>query len=265
MKNSDFDYSYQYLNWHNDTVESKINDVNFSKSIFATHAIYPNSHSARILEVGCGMGRLLLMLREQGYQNLTGVDIDRSQIEIAKKENLNVCLADAIDFLTAHPACYDVIYAFDVLEHIAKEKQLELLKAFHANLSDDGFIVLQTPNALSPTMGLYRYDDFTHTVIFTEKSLAFLLHNAGFHYFTFRAEKKESRKLKKIKYSHAKLYYYQFGIENPILTPNIVAVACKTQQKLDNYLSKAPIIDNNYLQPEKLLARIWRHLKAGKF
>ena len=89
MKNNEFDYSYQYMNWHSDTPESESADINHAKYMFDIHNLYPVRKSAKILEIGCGMGRQLKMLRNAGYTNLTGCDIDISQINVAKHNEKN--------------------------------------------------------------------------------------------------------------------------------------------------------------------------------
>lgn len=249
MNNKDFDYSYQYSNWHSDTEESKEKDMAWGKAIFDTHAIYPTSSGKRVLEIGCGMGRYLMMLRRLGFRRLTGIDIDASLIKIAKKEKLSVHLSDAIKFFSFYRRKYDVIYAFDVLEHVAKEKQLTLLKKMYAHLRDDGFIVIQVPNALSPTALYFRYTDFTHVVSYTKETLEFLLHNAGFHFAKVRPQHQETKAIQDLKLPWVRLYRQEYGLTNPddfILTPNIVVVAFKKKELLEAYLKKAPPINNTY-------------------
>ncbi|XP_005095939.1 EEF1A lysine methyltransferase 2 [Aplysia californica] len=41
--------------------------------------------SSRILDLGCGNGMLLLALREEGYENLVGVDYSEGAIQLAKQ------------------------------------------------------------------------------------------------------------------------------------------------------------------------------------
>ena len=99
MDNSKFNYSYQYGNWHSDTAESMQHDIDLARRLFSDHCIFPKHKDSNVLEIGCGMGRFMLMLRDEGYNNLIGVDIDKTQINIAKKSNLNVSLLDGIEYL----------------------------------------------------------------------------------------------------------------------------------------------------------------------
>ncbi|MDR1581248.1 MAG: class I SAM-dependent methyltransferase [Synergistaceae bacterium] len=261
MKNSGFDYSYQYLYWHSDTDESRKMDIFYAKRLFDDHAIYPRDKGARVLEIGCGMGRVLLMLRGRGYENLTGVDIDESQVKTAKKDGLNVYRADANDFLREGGEKFDAVYCFDVFEHIEKEDILPLLKLINSMLADDGFVAIRVPNALSPTLGYSRYDDFTHRVVYTMHSLSFLLRNAGLHYVTVRPQTRESLKIQWMKIPWANLYRFEHGLEDFILTSNIVAVAFKNEDRLKDYMSSAPLLQNGYRGPMWLAHVIVRRLR----
>ncbi|KAJ1882797.1 Protein-lysine N-methyltransferase efm4, partial [Coemansia sp. S17] len=54
---------------------------------------------ARILDVGCGNGHLLLELAEDGYTNLTGTDYSPQAIELAKGIADSRGLGDTITFV----------------------------------------------------------------------------------------------------------------------------------------------------------------------
>ena len=43
--------------------------------------LLPNNKNARILDAGCGHGRILNFLYEKAYQNLLGVDRDKEALE----------------------------------------------------------------------------------------------------------------------------------------------------------------------------------------
>ena len=173
-------YSLHYSKWHNEDANSRLEDIAMYKYILQLHRVFPRTTRDRVLEIGCGMGRLLLALKAEGYQNLKGIDLSEELISIAKKEDLDVISADAVDFLGTETESYDAIYLFDVLEHIALERQLGFLKQLYRKLSESGFLVLQVPNACSPISSYFRYIDWTHVCSFTETSLEYILRNAGF-------------------------------------------------------------------------------------
>ena len=83
---------------------------------------------------------------------------------------------DTTTFLNSRPAMYDLILMFHVLEHVLWHEALPLLTAAGGALRPGGWLVLEVPNVAHPLTGPYhRYHDFTHTLGFTDQSLAFIL------------------------------------------------------------------------------------------
>ncbi|MDR1071368.1 MAG: class I SAM-dependent methyltransferase [Rickettsiales bacterium] len=262
MKNSDFDYRYQYGNWHSDTPESRRQDIFWLKELFGRHAAYPAEKNAAVLDIGCGMGRLLLMLKEAGYENLTGVDLDASQVEAARKDGVDARLADANEFLKGSREKYGAIYAFDILEHVGKDKIVPLLRLMRGRLSEDGFVCLEVPNAMTPLANWVRYGDFTHTVSYTPSSVTFLLRNSGFHFSSCRPQYRESAEIRALKLPWARLYLAEMGMRDPILTPNLIVFAFKSEAACERWKKEAPEIANEYAAPRERRAGFFRRLFA---
>lgn len=140
---------------------------------------------ARILDAGCATGYQLKLLHEAGYTNLAGIDISRELTAIARSK-LPDCVpiqqADVFEFLTASPeATYDAILFHHVIEHIPRERCVELLRLFHRCLSNGGYLSIRTPNAACLLGGYHGFGDITHVVQFNERSLLQVLELAGFN------------------------------------------------------------------------------------
>jgi SAM-dependent methyltransferase len=260
MKNSDFDYHYQYENWHADTPESRRQDIFWLKELFDRHAAYPLDKNAAALDIGCGMGRLLLMLKEAGYENLTGVDLDAGQIGVAKKDGVDARLADANEFLEKSREKYGAIYAFDVLEHVEKDKIVPLLKLICGHLSENGFACIEVPNAMAPLANWIRYNDFTHTILYTPHTMNFLLRNAGFRFSSCRPQHRESEEIRTMKLPWARLYLAELGVRDPILTPNIIVFAFRSESACERWKKAAPEISNEYAEPREKRPGFFRRL-----
>lgn len=140
----------------------------------------PVDKEARIIDLGCGEGRILYLLKQMGYSNVEGVDISESQLKIARQVSDKVVKANVLRYLEGTTDKYDLILSFDVIEHLQKAEALEFLDLCQAQLNDNGRLILQTPNASSPFFGDVRYGDFTHELAFTPRLLSQLVCRAGF-------------------------------------------------------------------------------------
>ncbi len=81
-----------------------------------------------VLDVGCGRGELLDLLREEGIEAL-GVDIDEGMVERSREKGHSVELADAVDYLERQPdEKFGAIVAIHVIEHLPYEDLLRFLE-----------------------------------------------------------------------------------------------------------------------------------------
>jgi len=241
---SEYNYDYQYADIHEEEQmeQRKKNWGHF----FKAHAMYPANKDAKFLEIGCAYGVLLQHLIDEGYKNLKGVELDETLVSKTKKKGLDVTQGDAVEFLTKTDEKFDAIYFFDVLEHIAKDKQLEFLRKAKECLAPTGFIAFSVPNALTPISGHFRYSDWTHTCAFTEQSVNFVLKNSGFSNPAVRASHFEHKKILKLKKNWHELCKREFGMENAILTPNLFVVAYADNTLQEKYNKETPSIINDY-------------------
>lgn len=193
--------------------------------------------SAEILDVGCGNGGFIFFLKEYGYENSSGIDISKEQVELAEKLGISgVKHADAISFIRDENKEKDVIFARDVIEHFSKETIPELLTLIFNSLKPGGVLIIKTPNAGGPFGSRYRYYDFTHNIAFTRESLNQVLRAAGFKEISFYPAGPVPKGIKSTarfilwKMIEAILRFYmlvEVGASEGIFTQNIIAVARK--------------------------------------
>jgi len=140
-----------------------------------------------ILDIGCGLGQMLNYLKSQGFKNLHGIDINEEAILACKKNGLDVEKVNDIREYTVNDSMkFDRIVMSHVLEHIEKEKIIDTLIHIRENLlKEGGVFLLMVPNAQSYTGTYWRYEDFTHTIIFTSGSCMYVLRSAGFAQIDF--------------------------------------------------------------------------------
>jgi len=151
-----------------------------------------------ILDVGCGAGYFEYYLLKNGFTKVRATDISSEQIEVAKHKLLEYGLDydGGVDFLVENGfehlkknSGYNVIAMVDLLEHLAKEKIIDLLELSYGALNDGGFLLIRTINADNPMFARFFYHDFTHEVPFTPDSMRQCLESVGFEVLKVDYEK----------------------------------------------------------------------------
>ncbi len=137
--------------------------------------------SLRLLDLGCGDGALLRVARDLGVENLEGVDLSPEMVAKTRAVGFSVELEDALSFLAAQPDnSFDVVCAFDVLEHLDHEKLSGVCENVLRILKSGGTFLIHVPNGASPYAGRMRYGDITHERAFTRESMRQVLRTIGF-------------------------------------------------------------------------------------
>lgn len=101
---------------------------------------------APVLDVGCGRGELLDLLREQRIE-AGGVDSDAGMVAYARAKGHEVALGDGNDYLRGlEPGSLGAIVALEVVEHLPYETLMEFLALARSRLRQDGLLVFETVN-----------------------------------------------------------------------------------------------------------------------
>src|SRR5665213_211174 len=128
--------------------------------------LVPKTRDARILDIGCGYGDWLLLLKENRYIETQGIDISPEQVETAHSLGVqNVQVADVFDFLKNNPAKFDCITGIDIIEHFGKDELVKLLELIQKSLKPNGSAIFRTPNMDGLLASVYAYGDFTHSCL----------------------------------------------------------------------------------------------------
>jgi 2-polyprenyl-3-methyl-5-hydroxy-6-metoxy-1,4-benzoquinol methylase len=147
--------------------------------------------NASILEVACGPGLFLEFLLSQGYKNLMGIDLSPEQVKIARKYVDNVVEGDVFEFLASTDKKFDMIIAFDILEHFTKQECFDFTELVYNKLNPNGLFLLRTPNGAGLFSSKMIYDDITHCTVFTGKSLSQMMRANNFSVLGFRESSPE--------------------------------------------------------------------------
>jgi 2-polyprenyl-3-methyl-5-hydroxy-6-metoxy-1,4-benzoquinol methylase len=181
-----------------------------------------------IIDLGCGIGGVLNFFEKKGCTNILGVDNAEEQVEVCQQYVTDkIIKADIFDFLKSNSKKYDIIIMFDILEHIQKNKIIELLRLVYDSLSPEGKIVIRTPNMGSIIASYGRYIDFTHDIAFTSESLHQVLSEAEFIDIDFFDSAIGRKRIYLLKLIHRILSSIYRARCSQIVTANILATAKK--------------------------------------
>jgi O-antigen chain-terminating methyltransferase len=137
-------------------------------------------HAAPVLDIGCGRGEFLSLLREAGIE-ASGVDTDADMVAFARGEGLDVQRRDALAHLAdLSDVSLGGIFCAHVVEHLEEEALVRLLALSHAKLRPGGLLVAETPNPRTLVTLRTFFADSTHVRPLHPDTLSFLARHAGF-------------------------------------------------------------------------------------
>jgi len=144
-----------------------------------------------ILDIGCGQGGFLKLIKEQTGAETWGIEVVIEIAEIAKHHIDKTLIGKVEDSLYSIPDAYfDCITFNDILEHLLEPT--EVLKSIRSKLSEDGIIIASIPNVrffhnlyelLIKKDWKYKDSgilDSTHIRFFTQKSMKRMFENTGY-------------------------------------------------------------------------------------
>ncbi len=112
---------------------------------------YASLEGASLLDVGCGSGKLVRYLRRRAVA-AWGVEPSRALYDHFLARDPEFFRGTLDEVAAARDARFDVVTAFDVLEHVPDP--LALLRALARTTRDGGTVLVSTPDVGSPTARL---------------------------------------------------------------------------------------------------------------
>ena len=134
-----------------------------------------------VLDIGCGRGEFLDLLRERGT-SARGVDLNDEMAAICRERGLEATAGDALSYLIAQPdASLGGLFAAQVVEHLEPDYLMRLLETAFHKLRPGSKIVLETVNPACRYAFFSSYiRDLTHVRPLHPDTLRYLLVASGF-------------------------------------------------------------------------------------
>jgi 2-polyprenyl-3-methyl-5-hydroxy-6-metoxy-1,4-benzoquinol methylase len=190
----------------------------------------------RVLEIGFGNGGFLAWARDQGA-DVAGIELHAEMLDAARRQGF-VALDRSLAELASAGERYDVVVAFDVIEHWDTTELIENFRHVRTLLAPGGFFLARFPNGQSPFGRAFQHGDFTHKSTLTTYKIEYLGAASGLDIVRIanpcRVPSRSgmlgslrqwwlARRRRRIERSIARLY----GIRRLPLDPNLVAVLRK--------------------------------------
>jgi SAM-dependent methyltransferase/exonuclease VII small subunit len=159
-----------------------------------------------VLDIGCGRGEFLALLRESGV-SARGIDLNDAMVAVCREKGFDAKKADALSYLRGLPAgSLGGLFAAQVVEHLEPAYLTRLLEAAFDVLRPGAPIVLETINPACWFAFFESYiRDITHVQPLHPDTLKFLLIASGFQQIEirYRAPYPEHEKLQPLPASTA--------------------------------------------------------------
>jgi len=180
--NSFYESDYRPLYTNSDLIPKSLffsEQIRFGYEIFKMVAKHLKA-DARVCEIGCGMGGLLVPFKLEGFE-VEGIDLGEEFLQVGKDFNINIQKGD-VNTLLDKGAKYDLIIINHVLEHIPEIN--DFIGKIKSLLNENGLLYVAVPGIMTISTS-YNFDFLmylqnAHCWHFSRKSLTILLNLNGF-------------------------------------------------------------------------------------
>jgi SAM-dependent methyltransferase len=180
-----------------------------------------------VLDIGCGRGEFLDLLREHGI-SARGVDLNDEMVAICQARGLDATRADALGYLVAQrDESLGGLFGAQIVEHLEPDYLVRLLETAYRKLRPGSVLVLETVNVACWFAFFSSYiRDITHVRPLHPDTLKYLTLASGFQRAEIRyaAPFPEPSKLQLL------------PVADGTTAPEAVAVANENMEKLNNLL-----------------------------
>lgn len=189
----------------------------------------------RILELGFGNGAFAAWAHGRGMA-YSGTEANSVLVDRGRAHGFDVHLGDASFADRFPPESFDVVVAFDVLEHLSADALAGCLQQARRCLRPGGLLLARMPSGDSPFSRAIQHGDLTHRTTLGSSAVAQLAGTSGFEVLQVREpayplrgggalsalRRATVRAVRAVSYPLIAAVFMGGG--SPVLTPNMVFV-----------------------------------------
>jgi O-antigen chain-terminating methyltransferase len=147
--------------------------------VYVDHVDRGLASQAPFVDLGCGRGEFLHILRELGIDAI-GVDINADVLRRLRTEGFRVVEQDMLAFLEGEQRMFGGASVLQVAEHLSAAQLERLLDLLARRLLPGAPLIVETPNPLSPfALGNFHTDP-THISPIPPERMRYAIEAAGF-------------------------------------------------------------------------------------
>lgn len=165
-----------FEDWFRGDKEELKKDLKFYLSLLKESNV-----TSEILDLGCGRGEWLELLKEEGLR-AAGVESNATLAAAGRNRGLKIIHEEAIEYLRGLPDnSLQAVTGFHLIEHVEFQELIQLLVEIRRTLRPGGLVIVETPNPKNLVVGACNfYADPTHRKPLFPETLLFLLDSLGF-------------------------------------------------------------------------------------
>ncbi len=131
--------------WFTDDFNALLESCRFDDAVNLSIQYIPDKTS-RILEAGCGTGRVVKFLNDRGYENVFGIELNKEVVRWINKEfpNLHVIAGDILNMEYSQNS-FDVVLSYGVVEHFKQGIDCPLISLYNV-LAPGGLAIITIPS-----------------------------------------------------------------------------------------------------------------------
>ncbi|HEY3840429.1 MAG TPA: methyltransferase domain-containing protein [Bryobacteraceae bacterium] len=134
----------------------------------------------RVLDVGCGRGEFLRLMKEEGIP-AKGIEASEESVAYCRSLGLDATNADLFTYLGEQTeSSLDGIFCSQVVEHLQADRLPEMVRLCASRLATGGILAIETPNPeCLAIFATHFYLDPTHTRPVPSQLVAFYMEEFG--------------------------------------------------------------------------------------